>query len=132
MYQDYWYFSCIHFQAPKNIFEAINPLFAVVQIKVTKQLLIIFVLSTLFSSFSQSGCLFFSFFEVLEYSTRYVNYLQVDVILFREFLQWMDERSVSHDQPFLARIYKEDVGPCLDFPNKEVLYVVTGEVDCTL
>jgi len=44
----------------------------------------------------------------------------VDVILFREFLQWMDERSVSHDQPFLARIYKEDVGPCLNFPNKEV------------
>ena len=42
------------------------------------------------------------------------------MILFREFLQWMDERSVSHDQPFLARIYKEDVGPCLDFPNKEV------------
>lgn len=44
----------------------------------------------------------------------------MDVILFREFLQWMDERSVSHDQPFLARIYKEDVGPCLNFPNKEV------------
>ena len=50
---------------------------------------------------------------------------QVDVILFREFLQWMDERSVSHDQPFLARIYKEDVGPCLNFPNKEVEYSVT-------
>ena len=50
---------------------------------------------------------------------------QVDVILFREFLQWMDERSVSHDQPFLARIYKEDVGPCLNFPNKEVEYYVT-------
>ena len=32
----------------------------------------------------------------------------------------MDERSVSHDQPFLARIYKEDVAPCLSFPNKEV------------
>ena len=44
------------------------------------------------------------------------------MILFREFLQWMDERSVSHDQPFLARIYKEDVGPCLNFPNKEVHY----------
>ena len=42
------------------------------------------------------------------------------MILFREFLQWMDERSVSHDQPFLARIHKEDVEPCLDFPNKEV------------
>lgn len=50
---------------------------------------------------------------------------QVDVILFREFLQWMDERSVSHDQPFLARIYKEDVGPCLNFPNKEVDYSAT-------
>ena len=44
----------------------------------------------------------------------------MDVILFREFLQWMDERSVSHDQPFLARIYQEDVAPCLNFPNKEV------------
>ena len=49
-----------------------------------------------------------------------LHVFQVDVILFREFLQWMDERSVSHDQPFLARIYKEDVGPCLNFPNKEV------------
>ncbi|XP_015762581.1 PREDICTED: rab-3A-interacting protein-like [Acropora digitifera] len=32
----------------------------------------------------------------------------------------MDERSVSHDQPFLARIYQEDVLSCLNFPNKEV------------
>jgi len=54
-----------------------------------------------------------------------LHVFQVDVILFREFLQWMDERSVSHDQPFLARIYKEDVGPCLNFPNKEVEYSVT-------
>ena len=36
----------------------------------------------------------------------------------------MDERSVSHDQPFLARIYKEDVGPCLNFPNKEVGFLL--------
>ena len=50
------------------------------------------------------------------------------MILFREFLQWMDERSVSHDQPFLARIYKEDVGPCLDFPNKEVCGHYWGKV----
>ena len=54
----------------------------------------------------------------------------MDVILFREFLQWMDERSVSHDQPFLARIYKEDVGPCLNFPNKEVeFFYVSNTVD---
>ena len=45
---------------------------------------------------------------------------QVDVMTFREFLGWMDERSVSHDQPFMARIYQEDVAPCLKFPNKDV------------
>lgn len=54
---------------------------------------------------------------------------EVDVILFREFLQWMDERSVSHDQPFLARIYKEDVGPCLDFPNKELALAVHSAIE---
>lgn len=52
----------------------------------------------------------------------------MDVILFREFLQWMDERSVSHDQPFLARIYKEDVGPCLNFPNKEVDFFYVSNI----
>ena len=46
--------------------------------------------------------------------------MQVDVISFKEFLTWMDERLVSHDQPFMARIYQEDVAPCLNFPNKEV------------
>lgn len=54
---------------------------------------------------------------------------EVDVILFREFLQWMDERSVSHDQPFLARIYKEDVGPCLNFPNKELALAVHSAIE---
>lgn len=54
---------------------------------------------------------------------------EVDVILFREFLQWMDERSVSHDQPFLARIYKEDVAPCLNFPNKELALAVHSAIE---
>lgn len=54
---------------------------------------------------------------------------EVDVILFREFLQWMDERSVSHDQPFLARIYKEDVGPCLNFPNEELALAVHSAIE---
>lgn len=54
---------------------------------------------------------------------------EVDVILFREFLQWMDERSVSHDQPFLARIYQEDVAPCLNFPNKELALAVHSAIE---
>ena len=54
------------------------------------------------------------------FASLFACFPQVDVILFREFLQWMDERSVSHDQPFLARIYQEDVLSCLNFPNKEV------------
>lgn len=54
---------------------------------------------------------------------------EVDVILFREFLQWMDERSVSHDQPFLARIYEEDVGPCLSFPNKELALEIHSAIE---
>lgn len=54
---------------------------------------------------------------------------EVDVILFREFLQWMDERSVSHDQPFLARIYQEDVLSCLNFPNKELALAVHAAIE---
>jgi Rab-3A-interacting protein len=44
----------------------------------------------------------------------------VDVIVFKEFLAWMEERKFDRTQPFLCRMYNEDVAPCLDFTNKQV------------
>ncbi|EDO38302.1 predicted protein, partial [Nematostella vectensis] len=54
---------------------------------------------------------------------------EVDVIIFREFLEWMDERSVSHDKPFLSRIYEEDVAPCLNFTNKELAIAIHQSIE---
>ncbi|XP_046845845.1 guanine nucleotide exchange factor for Rab-3A-like isoform X2 [Xenia sp. Carnegie-2017] len=45
---------------------------------------------------------------------------EVDVIVFKEFLAWMEERKLDQSQPFLSRMYNEDVTPCLDFTNKEL------------
>ena len=50
----------------------------------------------------------------------------MDVIVFKEFLAWMEERKFDHTQPFLTRMYNEDVAPCLDFTNKQVLVVGYG------
>ncbi|XP_028397349.1 guanine nucleotide exchange factor for Rab-3A-like [Dendronephthya gigantea] len=45
---------------------------------------------------------------------------EVDVIVFKEFLAWMEDRKFDRTQPFLSRMYNEDVGPCLDFTNKQL------------
>lgn len=45
---------------------------------------------------------------------------EVDVVVFKEFLQWMDECKFDHSQPFLSRIYNEDIITCLDFINKQL------------
>ncbi|XP_031564917.1 guanine nucleotide exchange factor for Rab-3A-like [Actinia tenebrosa] len=57
------------------------------------------------------------------------NEPEVDAIMFREFLQWMDENSMSHDQPFLNRICVENVAPCLDFTNKELAIAIHHAIE---
>ena len=45
---------------------------------------------------------------------------EVDVIVFKEFVAWMEERKFDRTQPFLSRMYSEDVAPCLEFTNKQL------------
>lgn len=46
--------------------------------------------------------------------------LQVDSILFAEFQSWKESPTLDKSCSFLDRIYREDVGPCLDFTKQEV------------
>lgn len=46
--------------------------------------------------------------------------LQVDSILFAEFQAWKESPTLDKSCSFLDRIYREDVGPCLDFTKQEV------------
>lgn len=46
--------------------------------------------------------------------------MQVDTTLFSEFQAWRASPTLDKDCPFLERVYREDVGPCLDFTVQEV------------
>ena len=39
---------------------------------------------------------------------------------FEEFRQWVENISLSRDNPYMARILNTDIKPCLSFANKEV------------
>ncbi|KAI1232752.1 hypothetical protein IHE44_0006593 [Lamprotornis superbus] len=45
---------------------------------------------------------------------------EVDSILFAEFQAWKESPTLDKSCSFLDRIYREDVGPCLDFTKQEV------------
>lgn len=45
---------------------------------------------------------------------------QVDTTLFAEFRAWRESPTLDKSSPFLGRVYREDVGPCLDFTVQEV------------
>lgn len=45
---------------------------------------------------------------------------QVDTTLFAEFQAWRESPTLDKSSPFLERVYREDVGPCLDFTMQEV------------
>uniref|UniRef100_A0A8D2MM29 RAB3A interacting protein like 1 n=1 Tax=Zonotrichia albicollis TaxID=44394 RepID=A0A8D2MM29_ZONAL len=44
---------------------------------------------------------------------------EVDSILFAEFQAWKESPTLDKSCSFLDRIYREDVGPCLDFTKQE-------------
>ncbi|KAK9497709.1 hypothetical protein O3M35_004380 [Rhynocoris fuscipes] len=46
--------------------------------------------------------------------------LEVDPIVHKEFLAWKENPTLEKSDPFIARIYDEDIDNCLRFPNKEL------------
>ncbi|XP_045430001.1 guanine nucleotide exchange factor for Rab-3A isoform X2 [Pipistrellus kuhlii] len=54
---------------------------------------------------------------------------QVDTTLFAEFQAWRESPSLDKDSAFLGRVYREDVGPCLDFTAQELSALVRAAVE---
>ncbi|KAK7803005.1 hypothetical protein U0070_010565 [Myodes glareolus] len=54
---------------------------------------------------------------------------QVDTTLFSEFQAWRASPTLNKDCPFLERVYREDVGPCLDFTVQELSAMVRAAVE---
>ena len=44
----------------------------------------------------------------------------IDPTLRQEYISWKKSPDLTTSSPFLARIYREDVEPCLDFPASEL------------
>ena len=44
----------------------------------------------------------------------------MDPVFRQEYLSWKKSPSMSESDPFLSRIYREDVEPCLQFPASEL------------
>ncbi|XP_011543501.1 guanine nucleotide exchange factor for Rab-3A isoform X6 [Homo sapiens] len=54
---------------------------------------------------------------------------KVDTILFAEFQAWRESPTLDKTCPFLERVYREDVGPCLDFTMQELSVLVRAAVE---
>nr|KAF6279516.1 RAB3A interacting protein like 1 [Pipistrellus kuhlii] len=54
---------------------------------------------------------------------------KVDTTLFAEFQAWRESPSLDKDSAFLGRVYREDVGPCLDFTAQELSALVRAAVE---
>ncbi|KAJ8795788.1 hypothetical protein J1605_002550 [Eschrichtius robustus] len=54
---------------------------------------------------------------------------QVDTTLFAEFQAWRESPTLDKTSPFLERVYREDVGPCLDFTMQELSALVRAAVE---
>ncbi|XP_074904428.1 guanine nucleotide exchange factor for Rab-3A isoform X6 [Buteo buteo] len=54
---------------------------------------------------------------------------EVDSILFAEFQAWKEAPTLDKSCSFLDRIYREDVGPCLDFTKQELSELVRVAVE---
>lgn len=46
--------------------------------------------------------------------------LEVDPRVHNEFLKWKASPCLDKSEPFVERIFREDIDLCLDFPNKEL------------
>ncbi|XP_051632761.1 guanine nucleotide exchange factor for Rab-3A isoform X3 [Manacus candei] len=54
---------------------------------------------------------------------------EVDSILFAEFEAWKESPTLDKSCSFLDRIYREDIGPCLDFTKQELSELVRVAVE---
>ncbi|XP_036993617.2 guanine nucleotide exchange factor for Rab-3A isoform X2 [Artibeus jamaicensis] len=54
---------------------------------------------------------------------------EVDTALFAEFQAWRESPTLDKNSPFLERVYREDVGPCLDFTMQELSALVRAAVE---
>ncbi|XP_045411801.1 guanine nucleotide exchange factor for Rab-3A isoform X3 [Lemur catta] len=54
---------------------------------------------------------------------------KVDTTLFAEFQAWRESPTLDKTCPFLERVYREDVGPCLDFTMRELSALVRAAVE---
>ncbi|XP_070344081.1 guanine nucleotide exchange factor for Rab-3A isoform X4 [Equus asinus] len=54
---------------------------------------------------------------------------EVDTVLFAEFQAWRESPTLDKTCPFLERVYREDVGPCLDFTMQELSVLVRAAVE---
>ncbi|XP_073073759.1 guanine nucleotide exchange factor for Rab-3A isoform X4 [Manis javanica] len=54
---------------------------------------------------------------------------EVDTTLFAEFQAWRESPTLDKTSPFLERVYREDVGPCLDFTTQELSALVRAAVE---
>ncbi|XP_040350823.1 guanine nucleotide exchange factor for Rab-3A isoform X2 [Herpailurus yagouaroundi] len=54
---------------------------------------------------------------------------EVDTTLFAEFQAWRESPTLDKSCPFLERVYREDVGPCLDFTMQELSALVRAAVE---
>ncbi|XP_012580839.1 PREDICTED: guanine nucleotide exchange factor for Rab-3A isoform X5 [Condylura cristata] len=54
---------------------------------------------------------------------------EVDTTLFAEFQAWRESPTLDKSSPFLGRVYREDVGPCLDFTMQELSTLVRAAVE---
>ncbi|KAL2805965.1 guanine nucleotide exchange factor for Rab-3A isoform 1 [Daubentonia madagascariensis] len=54
---------------------------------------------------------------------------EVDTTLFAEFQAWRESPTLDKTCPFLERVYREDVGPCLDFTMQELSVLVRAAVE---
>ncbi|XP_010159407.1 PREDICTED: guanine nucleotide exchange factor for Rab-3A [Eurypyga helias] len=57
------------------------------------------------------------------------EFKEVDSILFAEFQAWKESPTLDKSCSFLDRIYREDVGPCLDFTKQELSELVRVAVE---
>ncbi|KAG1675295.1 Rab-3A-interacting protein [Nymphon striatum] len=54
---------------------------------------------------------------------------KVDPISHKEFISWKESPELDKSHAFLARIYEEDISPCMNFPNAELAAEVLKSVE---
>ncbi|XP_063233359.1 guanine nucleotide exchange factor for Rab-3A-like [Bacillus rossius redtenbacheri] len=54
---------------------------------------------------------------------------EVDPVVHREFVSWRQAPSMDKGDPFIARVYAEDIATCLDFCNEELAARVGSAVE---